>query len=389
MSMPQESYGQSPGYYGSRPYSDPQQRRYQRPRTPEQRRAERDYIVPKDDPYLMPQARINPRQQYCRQLEERLARDWIEKNRGTDELPAIEDEMRKLRRTVRKLEIRAERRNCYEYFLFSKSVRRTRRCIAMDRKIQSTRRKLSSLEARHQRIAQSRQGGNYQRNELISALARNGCGRQYQQAARKNSWSFFDFLQPEDTRIDRRGRLERNHLPFATYRTMCVRLCDGFYYPVSFSAMSSKFAQDENACQSKCAAPAKLFVHENPGGSVETMTSTDGIAYSELPNAWRYRKEFIKGCSCKVADYSPAAIADHEKAISSGKEPASSAMVAPNVGNHARRLTPAKPPEKKPEKPPEKAGDKKPGKPDVQAKVQPAPIAPKPKLAQQSGTRKK
>ena len=89
MSMPQESYGQSPGYYGSRPYSDPQQRRYQRPRTPEQRRAERDYIVPKDDPYLMPQARINPRQQYCRQLEERLARDWIEKNRGTDELPIL------------------------------------------------------------------------------------------------------------------------------------------------------------------------------------------------------------------------------------------------------------------------------------------------------------
>ena len=331
------------------------------PRTLDPERAERDYIIPENDPYLAPQQKISPRQQYCRQLEQRLARDWINKNRGTEDLPRIRDEMRKARQIYKRLERRAERKNCYEYFLFSKSVRRTRRCIAMHKKIQVAQRKLSALEAQHQRIGSARQGGNFQRNELISSLARNGCGRQYKQAARKNSWGIFDFLNDDDARVDPRGRLTRHHMPFATYRTMCVRLCDGYYYPVSFSAMQSKFGQDNNTCQSKCAAPAKLFVYENPGGSVETMTSMDGIAYSELPNAWRYRKTFIKGCSCKLADYDPNAIQNFERGLvgndkKAGDNTNHSAFNAPNIGNAARSVT-AKPGEAAPT--PEKPALKK------------------------------
>jgi len=39
------------------------------------------------------------------------------------------------------------------------------------------------------------------------------------------------------------------------------------------------------------------------------MVSSDGSrAYANMENAWRYRKEFVKGCSCKAEEYDPAEI---------------------------------------------------------------------------------
>ena len=96
------------------------------------------------------------------------------------------------------------------------------------------------------------------------------------------------------------------NLPFATYRTLCVRLCDGYYFPVSFSTLPNHFQRDAQVCQSQCAAPAELFYHQNPGGAVEQMVSVNGQPYTGLKTAFRYRKEYTAGCSCKQAEYSPA-----------------------------------------------------------------------------------
>ncbi len=92
---------------------------------------------------------------------------------------------------------------------------------------------------------------------------------------------------------------------FATHRTLCVRLCDGYYFPISFATTSNRFAQDQQMCQSRCAAPARLFTHPNPGGTTEQMLSVDGLSYESLKHAWRFKKEFVKGCSCKVSEYNP------------------------------------------------------------------------------------
>jgi hypothetical protein len=95
-------------------------------------------------------------------------------------------------------------------------------------------------------------------------------------------------------------------LPFATYRTLCVRLCDGYYFPVSFSTLPNHFERDAQLCQSQCAAPATLYYHQNPGGSVEQMLSfSSQQPYTSLKWAFRYRKEYVPGCSCKQAEYDP------------------------------------------------------------------------------------
>jgi Protein of unknown function (DUF2865) len=138
-----------------------------------------------------------------------------------------------------------------------------------------------------------------QRRGLLIALAQNDCGPQYRQAAaQQQGGGFFEQLfgpgggsifGPSDTQS-------------STYRTICVRTCDGFFYPVSFSTVPSRFRDDEKICQSTCpAAEVMLFSHRNPGEEVAQATSLSGKLYTELPNAFKYRQSFDPSCSCKKA----------------------------------------------------------------------------------------
>ena len=49
------------------------------------------------------------------------------------------------------------------------------------------------------------------------------------------------------------------------------------------------------------AAEVALYSHRNPGEDVSQAVSTGGRTYSELPNAFAYRKAFNPTCSCKRA----------------------------------------------------------------------------------------
>lgn len=85
-----------------------------------------------------------------------------------------------------------------------------------------------------------------------------------------------------------------------TYRTMCVRTCDGYYFPVSFATGRDQFVNDAARCGEICpAAETELFVYRNPGETQENMTSLTGIAYGELENANRFKSEYVSGCSCR------------------------------------------------------------------------------------------
>ena len=85
-----------------------------------------------------------------------------------------------------------------------------------------------------------------------------------------------------------------------TYRTMCVRMCDGFFFPVSFATGEEGFGRDAAVCRSMCpGAEAELFVHRNPGESVENLVSVSGMPYGDLPNANRFRVAYVEGCGCQ------------------------------------------------------------------------------------------
>ena len=96
------------------------------------------------------------------------------------------------------------------------------------------------------------------------------------------------------------------------YRTVCVRMCDGYYFPISQSTSRRNFYRDGQRCQARCAGEARLFYM--PAGSVEMKHAVDvtGLAYRNTDNAFVYRKKLVKGCMCRHRPWSPEERARHQ-----------------------------------------------------------------------------
>ena len=95
------------------------------------------------------------------------------------------------------------------------------------------------------------------------------------------------------------------------YRTVCVRLCDGYFFPISFATTPGHFAKDAAACSARCSSPARLYVYPNPGGEPEQMIGLDGKPYGALKSAFLFRTSYDAACSCKPQPWSQEALARH------------------------------------------------------------------------------
>jgi hypothetical protein len=130
---------------------------------------------------------------------------------------------------------------------------------------------------------------------------------------------WFDFIfdgmrQRREERSERRPR-PRSERPkraaSASYRTLCVRLCDGFYFPVSYSTSREHFAGDASQCERQCPARSRLFVYRNPGEEIEDMRDLDGQPYRSLPTALVYRTQYVADCTCRGNPWDEATRARH------------------------------------------------------------------------------
>lgn len=95
------------------------------------------------------------------------------------------------------------------------------------------------------------------------------------------------------------------------FKTICVRLCDGYFWPVSERAHEQKFKHDAAICKSQCAIDARLFFL--PFGSRDIASAKDlrGRNYKTLTNAFAYKQALKPMCTCKPAPWSSAAAARH------------------------------------------------------------------------------
>ena len=121
-------------------------------------------------------------------------------------------------------------------------------------------------------------------------------------------------VEPEEGR----GRRDRRS---GAYRTVCVRTCDGFYFPISNSSSRGDFHADADACRSRCgSSEARLFYHSNTG-EIGDAVDLSGRSYKSLSAAFLYRKKLVDGCTCKPMPWSPAEINRHRQyAIAEGRE---------------------------------------------------------------------
>ena len=78
-------------------------------------------------------------------------------------------------------------------------------------------------------------------------------------------------------------------------RAVCVRLCDGSFFPVNGVDAHGSQA----ACASQCpGAPTQVFYRATGSDQIEDATASNGQRYAALPVAFRYRSTVDNTCTC-------------------------------------------------------------------------------------------
>ena len=250
-----------------------------------------------------PPSQANP---ICIRLEGQLAA--VDRGAGGGD-PAKEEQIRryqdaqtKQQAELDRVTLQAKRMGCESSGFFSLFNGQSAQCGPVNNQIQQMRGNLDQITTSLERLRSGGIGGNErenQRRSVLTALAQNNCGPQYANAAR-GPGNFIDNLF---------GNNNPNPTPgvdmgpqSGTFRTVCVRTCDGAYFPVSFATYQARFQDDEKTCKALCpATEASLFAYRNPGEDINQAVSISGQPYSALPNAFKFRTEFNPSCACKAA----------------------------------------------------------------------------------------
>jgi hypothetical protein len=249
-------------------------------------------------------AAVNP---MCPRLEAQLA--TIDRGGGGD--PAKEEQIRRYQEAAAKQQSeldrvtsQAKRMGCDSSGFFSLFSGQSAQCGPVNNQIQQMRANLEQITTSLERLRTGGFGGaerDSQRRSVLAALAQNNCGPQYANAAR-GPGSFLETLFGNNNNNNPMTPGVDLGPQSGTYRTVCVRTCDGFYFPISFATVPARFPDDEKTCKNLCpAAEATLFSYRNPGEDMNQAVSINGQSYSSSPNAFRYRQEFNPTCACKAA----------------------------------------------------------------------------------------
>lgn len=266
-----------------------------------------------------PPGQIPPRSAYQNQICTRLEAQLAHLDRGGGMDPAQAEQIRKYEANTsqQQAEIdrtvaQARRLGCSSSGFFLFSLGQNPQCTGLNNQIDRMRANLARLTSEMQRL----QGGSLDRGEqrrsILMSLGENNCGPQYR-SAQQQAPGFFGALfggTPDNPSYGAQG---------GTYRTLCVRTCDGSYFPVSFATVPARFQEDEQACRRMCpAAEVMLFTHRNPGEEVAQAVSITGQPYTALPNAFRFRQEFNASCSCRRPGQSWAEAVGPDQSLEQG-----------------------------------------------------------------------
>jgi hypothetical protein len=235
----------------------------------------------------------------CQKLETQLTSLDNGNNDPTraDQIRRAEDAINRQQFEVDKQVSQARRMGCENSGFFSIFSNPPPQCGALNKQIGQLRISLERMQNDYEQLNGGTTQRASQRQSLLIALGNNGCGAQYRSAALAGQQGgFFDRLFGNNG-----GILSGSPGPMGgTFRTICVRTCDGFYYPISYATSSDRFRDDEQTCQRMCpASEVSLYTYHNPGEEVQQAVSLNGRLYTELPSAFAYRKALDKACSCR------------------------------------------------------------------------------------------
>lgn len=271
----------------------------------------------------------------CGSLEAQLSS--LQKASGANKAAAFAGAANRQRSEIAAAQARARQSGCGNGFLFFQSKQKPE-CAAVMNGIERMKANLRKLESNQQSASAASANAGGQRSSLLRQLGDNNCGAQYASYSTQNRpRNFLERLFNPDISTQQRqmvavpadqGVLQRNDsndnggydtgFGGGKYRTLCVRTCDGYYFPIAYSTNQSSFAAQEQVCKQMCpGTEVVLYAHRNPGqDSSKALSIDDRTRYSELPTAFAYRKSLTPGCTCGkstaldivAGGYSPAAM---------------------------------------------------------------------------------
>jgi len=250
-------------------------------------------------PNTAPAPNAGARSQACLRLESQLAaidRGAAVDPAKADQIKRYEDAAAKQQAELDRLGQQSQRLGCQGGGFFALFSGQSPQCGPLNNQIQQMRANLDRTLTDIQRLQGNSGEREGQRRGILVALGQNDCGPQYRQYVTGGPGGFFDNL------FGGANVAPAPNAPLAgTYRTLCVRTCDGYYFPVSYSTVPGKFADDEQLCRRMCpATEVTLYSHRNPGEDVSRAVSMSGRVYSDLPTAFSYRKQYNAACSCRL-----------------------------------------------------------------------------------------
>jgi uncharacterized protein DUF2865 len=81
-------------------------------------------------------------------------------------------------------------------------------------------------------------------------------------------------------------------------KAVCVRSCDGSFFPVSYSAYG-RLDELQDMCRALCPNAEVTLYTYSPSADIDQAVSITGEHYMDSPTALKYRKSVDNSCSCR------------------------------------------------------------------------------------------
>jgi hypothetical protein len=177
--------------------------------------------------------------------------------------------------------------------------------------------RMATMRGNLDRLQNAVDRGSAQRNNLVARFNQL-CTRQA--AAPRNLFDqLFGGSGPGDTPVDDFQQPDETG-PRRGSKAVCVRTCDGDFFPVSYNAFGQSPDRLFDICRAQCpAADTQVFTY-SPSRDITEAISITGEPYTSLANALKYRRTFDAACTCRPKDKGWAeTLAPAERLISSGR----------------------------------------------------------------------